>query len=122
ATGRWTWVEPWASRIRSAYDALLDGQSVRSIAANIGYTARGLGIALRNPIWTGLRVYTHKRGDKYASKNGRQPDRKKILRPQPLEVKIDISPLVDREIWDGAQEILGNSCRPWNAARPLPSR
>ena len=122
ATAKWSWVEPWSSRIRRAYDLLLAGQSVRSIAADIGYTARGLGIALRNPIWTGLRVYTHKRGDKYASKNGRQADRKKVLRSQPLEVAIDIAPLVSREIWDRAQEILGNSSKTWSAARTLPSR
>jgi DNA invertase Pin-like site-specific DNA recombinase len=122
ATGKWSWVEPWASRIRRAYDALLSGQSVRSIAANIGYTSRGLAIALRNPIWTGRRVYTHKRGDKYPGKNGRQADRKKILRPQPLEVAIDIAPLVSREIWDCAQEVLSGSSKTWNAARTLPSR
>jgi DNA invertase Pin-like site-specific DNA recombinase len=122
ATGKWTWVDPWANRMQRAYDALLGGQSVRSIAANIGYTARGLGIALRNPIWTGRRVYTHKRGDKYASKNGRQADRKKVLRPKPLEVKINIAPLVSLETWDRAQEILGNSSKTWNAARTLPSR
>lgn len=121
-TGNWSWVEPWASHIRRAFELLLDGASVRSIAAEIGYTPRGLGIALRNPIWTGRRLYSHRRGEKYPSRNGRQVDRKKVLRPEPLEVILNIEPLIDAATWERAQQILLTTNRTWNIKRSLPSR
>src|ERR1700741_1660790 len=60
---------------------------------------------LRNPIWTGYRVYSHKRGEKRPSRNGRQADRKKIRRAEPLRVKLNIEPLVSEEQFAQAQAI-----------------
>src|SRR5262249_7874789 len=90
-TGKWSWGEPYATRIKSAFELFTTGQhSIKHIAKILGYqTDRTLYNQLRNPIWTGYRVYTHKRGpEKYLSQDGRQADRKKILRPTPLRVKI----------------------------------
>jgi hypothetical protein len=97
-TGQWSWVEPWATRIKTAFDILVTtNRSVLSIARELGYGSdRALYNQLRNPIWTGYRVYTQKRGEKRPSRNGRQADRKKIRRVEPLRVKLNIEPLVFR--------------------------
>jgi DNA invertase Pin-like site-specific DNA recombinase len=122
-TGKWSWVEPWASRILTAYDLLLSGLSLRQIVAEIGgYSDRGLSIALRNPIWIGIRRYDQKRGEKYQSRNGRQVGRRKISRSEPLEVSIGLAPLVSPEIWMRAQKLLLNLTTTWNAKRSRPSR
>ena len=59
-TGKWSWREPYASRIKQAFDLLLAGQyNIRQIAKHLGYkTDRTLHNHLRNPIWTGYRVYS----------------------------------------------------------------
>jgi DNA invertase Pin-like site-specific DNA recombinase len=123
ARGSWSWVEPWATRIRRAYDLLLSGWTLRRIAREVGgYTDRGLAIALRNPVWCGVREYRYRRGEKYPSATGRQVDRKKVLRKEPLIVKIEIEPLVTDSEWQRAQEILGRLHEEWNSARCEDSR
>ncbi|MGH9632865.1 MAG: helix-turn-helix domain-containing protein, partial [Bryobacteraceae bacterium] len=119
-----SWVEPWASRIKTAFDILVTTKrSVLSIARELGYASdRVLYNQLRNPIWTGYRVYSHKRGEKRPSRNGRQADRKKIPRVEPLRVKLDIEPLVSEEEFARAQAILGQRRKSWISARSEESR
>lgn len=123
-TGRWSWVGPESSRVKDAIKLLLSGgRSVRSIAKELGYrTERTLYNQLRNPIWIGVREYRFKRGEKYPSKNGRQSDRRKILRDQPLRVPIDIEPVVSKEDFDRVQTILDGSRQHWMEARRSGSR
>ncbi len=123
-TGQWSWGEPWATRIKTAFDLLVTTQqSVLSIARQLGYASdRALYNQLRNPIWTGYRVYTQKRGEKRPSRNGRQADRKKIRRVEPLEVKLNIEPLVSEEQFAQAQAILGQRRKSWISSRSEESR
>jgi DNA invertase Pin-like site-specific DNA recombinase len=123
-TGQWSWVEPWATRIKTAFDLLVTTQqSVLSIARQLGYASdRALYNQLRNPIWTGYRVYTQKRGEKRPSRNGRQADRKKIRRVEPLRVKLDLEPLVSEEQFAQAQGILAQRRKSWISSRSEESR
>jgi DNA invertase Pin-like site-specific DNA recombinase len=123
-TGQWSWVEPWATRIKTAFDLLVTTQqSVLSIARQLGYASdRALYNQLRNPIWTGYRVYTQKRGEKRPSRNGRQADRKKIRRVEPLRVKLNVEPIVSEEQFAQAQAILGQRRRSWISSRSEESR
>jgi DNA invertase Pin-like site-specific DNA recombinase len=123
-TGEWSWVEPWATRIKTAFDMLVaTNRSVLSIARELGYASdRALYNQLRNPIWTGYRVYTQKRGEKRPSRNGRQADRKKIRRVDPLRVKLNIEPLVSEEQFAQAQAILGQRRKSWISSRSEESR
>ncbi len=123
-TGQWSWVEPWATRIKTAFDILVTtNRSVLSIAKELGYASdRALYNQLRNPIWTGYRVYSHKRGEKRPSRNGRQADRKKIRRVEPLRVKLNIEPLVSEEQFAQAQMILGQRRKSWISGRSEESR
>src|SRR5262249_36121991 len=119
-TGQWSWVEPYATRIKSAFEMYSTGQhSIKQIAKLLGYqTDRTLYNHLRNPIWTGWRVYTHKRGsEKYPTRDGRQADRRKILRPTPLRVKIDIEPLISEQLFGQVQSTLQNQTREWKTHR-----
>jgi hypothetical protein len=123
-TGKWSWVEPFASRIREAFRILIAEQpSIRFLAQRLGYPCtRTLYNQLRNPIWTGIREYKYRRGEKYPSKDGRQRDRKKVLRAEPLTVKIDIEPLVSHDEFALAQEILTNRKKDWISRRSQGSR
>jgi DNA invertase Pin-like site-specific DNA recombinase len=123
-TGQWNWVEPWANRVKTAFEILVTtNRSVLSIAKELGYASdRVLYNQLRNPIWTGYRVYSHKRGEKLPSRNGRQADRKKMRRAEPLRVKLDIEPLVSEEQFAQAQKILGQRRKSWLSARSEESR
>jgi DNA invertase Pin-like site-specific DNA recombinase len=118
-TGKWSWLEPYASRIREAFRVLIAEQpSIRSLAERLGCPcARTLSNQLRNPIWTGIREYKYRRGEKYPSKNGRQRDRKKVLREEPLRVKIDIEPLIDEKDFNLVQEILARRKNEWTSSR-----
>ena len=100
-TFKWSWVEPYASRIKQAFLLVLEGHSVRSIARDLGfYSHCTLRHALRNPIYNGIREHKHEAGEeKYLSKDGKQARRKRVLRKTPLRVRIDIEPLVTEEVF-----------------------
>jgi len=123
-TGRWSWVEPHATRIKIVFQMILsDNRSVLSVARNLGYSPeRTLYNQLRNPIWTGRRIYSHRRGEKYPSVNGKQADRRKIPRVEPLVVGIDLEPLVSMEDFSKVQEILDGKRGRWVSSRTGESR
>jgi DNA invertase Pin-like site-specific DNA recombinase len=122
-TGKWGWVEPWAGKVRRAYQLLIEGWPVKAISKEIGgYTDRGLAVALRNPVWIGIREYRYRRGERYPRSTGKQADRKKVLRAEPLRVKIDIEPLISESLWSEAQAVLNVIHRNWKSSRTLESR
>jgi len=124
-TGKWSFVEPYASRVREAFGLFLTGNySIRHIAKILGYkSARTLYNHLRNPIWCGIREYRYRRGsEKYPSQNGRQSDRKRVLRDEPLIVKLGMEPLISEEDFQKAQELLETRRGEWKSARSKGSR
>ena len=75
---------------------------------------------LRNPIYSGTRVYDMMRGaEKYASVNGRQADKKKIRRAPEDVIKVQIfdDPPVDPARFDRVQKILAETHRRWQDIR-----
>lgn len=123
-TGKWSWKEPEAGKIRNAYALLLAGESLKSIAKklNLG-TDRGLSITLRNPIYVGIREYAFERGDRRKGDNGKTTkDRQKVARQVPLRVKLNLAPLVEQDTWDHAQRILSDVRKTWSQVRSTPSR
>jgi DNA invertase Pin-like site-specific DNA recombinase/FtsZ-binding cell division protein ZapB len=124
-TGKWSYVEPYASRIREAFTLFLSGSySIKHIAKMLNYKSdRTLYNQLRNPIWCGIREYRYRRGnEKYPSTDGRQSDRKKVLREDPLRVKMDIAPLIPEEFFQRAQEMLETRRGEWKSSRSNGSR
>jgi hypothetical protein len=68
-------------------------------------------------------VYTHKRGpEKYDRTDGKQADRKKVLRPTPLRVKLNLDPLINEEDFQRAQAILERTNKAWKNSRSTDSR
>jgi site-specific DNA recombinase len=92
----WCYEEPDAARIKLAYDLLFERLSWRTIAERIGggWTHEGIRRSLQNPVWKGLRRYTH----------GRET---------PLEVPLDIEPLIPPERWEAAQQIILERHQHW---------
>jgi DNA invertase Pin-like site-specific DNA recombinase len=100
---RWFYVEPDASRVRQAYDLLFERLSWEDIAERIGggFTGNGVRSSLKNPIWKGVRRYS----------KGRET---------PLEVPIDIVPLILPVRWAEAQKIILEKRSRWAKTRRPP--
>jgi site-specific DNA recombinase len=88
-TTGWAYVEPDASRIALAYDLLFERRSFGDIASRVGgdWSANGIRLTLRNPVWMGVRRYA-------------------AGRDTPLDVPLGIEPLISPERWHAAQEII----------------
>jgi DNA invertase Pin-like site-specific DNA recombinase len=89
--GQWSYAEPEFSRVKRAYELLFDGLNYTQTANRVGggWTHETVHDTLRNPIWKGMRVYPAG-----------------AMREVPLEVRIDIEPLLTSERWQQAQEIM----------------
>jgi Recombinase len=105
--------KPEAQRIREAFDQFLAGkQSYARLAQLVGVTPRGMHLILRNPIWTGVRVIDKKRdtsaAGRYAGKNGRQADRRKIARSpdEVIRLRVIDEPLISQTDFRTVQEIM----------------
>jgi DNA invertase Pin-like site-specific DNA recombinase len=105
--------KPEAQRVREAFDQFLAGkQSYAQLAQLVGVTPRGMHLILRNPIWTGVRVIDKKRdtsaAGRYAGKNGRQADRRKIARSpdEVIRVRVIDEPLISQTDFRNVQEIM----------------
>jgi DNA invertase Pin-like site-specific DNA recombinase len=99
---RWFYIEPDASRIKLAYDLLFERRSWGDIAERIGgFTYHGVKTSLKNPIWKGVRIY----------RKGRE---------EPLEVKLDIEPLISPERWEAAQKIILEKRDRWSKTKRPP--
>ncbi len=110
---RW-WFTPDAERVREAFRLVLAGDtSYFSIGKQVDIEPHSLAYMLKNPIYTGWRVIDKKRdmtaAGKYLTKNGRQGDRRKILRAPDEVIRVQVidEPLVSREDFDLVQRILG---------------
>jgi hypothetical protein len=100
---RWFYIEPDASRIRQAYDLLFERRSWPDIAERIGggFSYNGVKTSLKNPIWKAVRVYGQ----------GRET---------PLEVPIDIDPLISPARWAEAQKIILEKRTQWAKTKRPP--
>src|SRR5712692_3749753 len=108
------WYTPDAERVREAFRLVLAGDtSYFSIGKQVDIEARSLAYMLKNPIYTGWRVIDKKRdmtaAGKYPTKNGRQGDRRKILRAPDEVIRVQVidEPLISKEDFDLVQRILG---------------
>ena len=91
-----------------------------AVGRRVGIQSRTLADLLRNPIYTGWRVYDKKRGlDKYSQVNGRQSDRKKVVRSANdiIRVKVIDPAPVAQERFDRVQSILKEKKTSWRKQR-----
>ena len=120
-------------RVMKAYELLFQNVSTEEIAREIGggWTGKGLGDSLRNPIWKGLRSYRWKAGKETCPAPtlecpNPKPRRNSVRRDESdiVTVPIDLPPLISEEAWDRAQTILEQRRTRWrhskkkNSTRP----
>ena len=118
ATEKYSYTDA-VSKVVEAF-RLMDQDGLRNIteiAGRVGLQNRTLANLLRNPLFTGYRVYLQKRGGKYPSRNGRQSDRKKIPRSENeiIRVKVIEEPAVSQERFDRVQQILNSVKHVWGS-------
>ncbi|MGA8086442.1 MAG: recombinase family protein [Terracidiphilus sp.] len=111
--GRGFYYEPKAELVREAFSQFLAGnQSYAQLAKMVGVTPRGMHTIMRNPIWMGWRVIDKKRdpsgAGKYARANGRQADRRKMLRaPEDvIRVRVIEKPMITQQEFETVQRIM----------------
>lgn len=105
--------KPEAELVRDAFRQFLAGvQSYAELAKIVGVKPRTMHNILRNPIWTGFRVIDKKRdlspAGRYLGKNGRQADRRKIVRTpeEVIRVRVIDEPLVRQDDFDAVQRVM----------------
>ena len=94
--------------------------NLAAIGKRVGIQHRTLADLLRNPIYTGWRVYTEKRGsEKYFKADGRQADKKKVARkaPEIIRVKVLETAPVSQDRFDHVQAILQSKLTSWRKQR-----
>ncbi len=95
-----------------------DKTNISAVARLVGIQNRTLHNLLRNPIYCGWKIYDKKRGDeKYYRADGKQADRKKIARDEPIRVKVIDEPAVSEERFARVQAILDNKSTKWRRER-----
>ena len=96
-----------------------DGNTnLSNVGKMVGIQNRTLSNLLKNPIYTGWRVYDKKRGDeKYHKADAKQADRKKVVRDEPIRVKVIDPPAVSQERFDRVQQILDEKNSKWRRQR-----
>lgn len=122
--------KPEAERVREAFRQFLAGNhSYHQLARIVGVTPRGMHIILRNPIWTGWRVIDKKRDSsaagRYAGKNGRQADRRKVARApeEIIRVKVIAEPLISDTDFAAVQRVMDiKQTRHWRSQPDLEHR
>jgi len=108
---------PWAytadaERVREAFRLFLSGEtSYMELGRKVGIESYNLRNILRNPIYTGWRVIDKKRdmslAGKYATKNGRQGDRRKILRAPEEVIRVKVlEPLITEAEFNQVQQVI----------------
>jgi DNA invertase Pin-like site-specific DNA recombinase len=100
---KWFYTEPDASRIRKAYDLVFERLSWRDIAARVGggFTYNGIKLALKNPIFKGVRRYT-------------------AGREEPLEIQVIDEPLIAPARWEVAQRLILEKRTKWLKTKRQP--
>jgi DNA invertase Pin-like site-specific DNA recombinase len=102
-----------ADRVREAYVRFMSGEtSYHQLAQIGGWSLPGIRNILRNPIYTGWRVYDKKRdmsaAGRYTDPLGRQTDRKKVKRAteEVIRVKVIDEPLISEADWQQVQRVM----------------
>lgn len=109
--GAWSYTAD-AERVREAFRLFLSGDTAyTSIGRKIGMEAYNIRVILKNPIYTGWRVIDKRRdtsaAGKYATKNGRQGDRRKIMRAPEDVIRIKVlEPLISESDFNQAQRLM----------------
>lgn len=107
------WYTPDSVKVKEAFRLVLSGEtSYFEIGKRLNMIPQSLRYILRNPIYTGWRVIDKKRdttaAGKYATKDGRQGDRRKIARKPEEVIRVQVidKPLVSQADFDLVQRIL----------------
>lgn len=128
--GRGFFYKPESERVRKAFRLFLAGtQNYAKLAKLVGVTPRGMHIILRNPIWTGWRVIDKKRDSsaagRYPAINGRQADRRKIMRApdEVIRTKVIDEPLISDADFQAVQRIMDRKqSRHWRCQENIKRR
>lgn len=124
ATKNYILVSPDIDAVKLAFE-LVDVHGIKNYCeisrrTGCGIKATSLKNILRNPIYSGTRVYEMKRGpENYRSVNGRQAERKKVRRApeEIIRVKVFDDPPVDPARFARVQKILDETHRRWKDIR-----
>jgi DNA invertase Pin-like site-specific DNA recombinase len=111
--------------VRRAYSMLVEENlAFEEIAARIGngWTGNGIHKTMENPIWRGVRSYRWTVGAEYlpepTAANPKPKHRRKLaVRENPLEVAIDLAPLVSGEVWARSQELIAARKIRWHKSK-----
>ncbi len=117
---RWSYIDEEVAAVKEAFRLIYeDGKTnISAIAEEVGIQNRTLHNLLRNPIYCGWKVYDKKRGDeKYYRADGKQTDRKKVARDEPIRVKVIDEPAVTQAQFDRVQEFLDKTGAKWRRER-----
>jgi DNA invertase Pin-like site-specific DNA recombinase len=121
---RWEHDGVYSERMRQAYALLIANvDSYTTIAQKVGggWSAKGLRESMQNPIWAGVRSYRYEaKGEEYLPQGSTKPRRKLSLRVAPLEVPIALEPLIPKEDWQRAQEIMAQRKTRWRKTSRTP--
>jgi len=112
-TGRGFYYKPETVRLKEAFRQFLAGNhSYTELARLLNVSKRGMHLIMRNPIWIGWRVIDKKRdtsaAGKYGSADGRQADRRKILRSPEDVIRVQVisEPLLSDAEFQTVQSIM----------------
>ena len=110
-TGRWFY-KPEVERVREAFRLFLSGEtSYKQVGSKVGIAAFNLRNILRNPTYTGWRVYSKRRDPSSAAirtcSDGRQGDRPKIARAPEDVIRVKVlEPIISENEFAQLQRVL----------------
>jgi DNA invertase Pin-like site-specific DNA recombinase len=116
--------KPEIERVREAFRLFLSGvQSYKDVGAKVGIEPFNLRNILRNPVYTGWRVYDKRRDPSskaiHTSNNGRQGDRAKILRKPEDVIRVKVlEPIISQPEFARLQQIMDQKKKNHWRARP----
>lgn len=114
----------YSSKVKQAFDILLKENitNFKEISRRTGIQDRTLANIFRNKIYIGIRRYDQKRGnEKYPSLDGRQSDKKKVMRDESEIFEVPAvgltKPLISESDFNKVQQILSNKRNEYSARR-----
>lgn len=119
--GQWSYT-PEVEAVKEAF-RVVDEEgltNMQKIGIRVGIKPRTLSNLLQNPIFKGWRIYDKKRGKaKYSSVDGKQADRKKILRDENEIIRIRVfdEGAVSEARFDRVQVLLADVRTRWRSSR-----
>jgi hypothetical protein len=117
-----------SERMKKAFALFLEGDSYQTIAEKIGggYSDNGVRNSLMNPLWIGIRRYEwacdgEERATVSRETGAPGKPRKRARRvAEPLEVPVDLAPIVSREVFDRVQRIIEERKTRWRKSKTPP--